>query len=260
MQEYSEKVMDHFFNPRNVGSLENPDGIGKAGNAKCGDIMELQIKVENGKTTVLNVVTSKEKIDSHIISALDRCLTTKKTVNIKPLGMGNIAFYPIFNQFDKVISVYRIDWSDAGEKINKGTISGYFQVYKNYIKLLDQSERDTLTGLLNRRTFDRDLMKILSEKNKQNTVLQENEQRCHEGRSDSHWLAVSDVDFFKRVNDNFGHVYGDEVLLLLSNIMRESFRSSDIIFRFGGEEFVIILPSTSNEGVYNALERFRKTV
>ena len=48
MEEYSEKVMDHFYNPRNVGSFENPDGIGRAGNAKCGDVMELQIKVENG--------------------------------------------------------------------------------------------------------------------------------------------------------------------------------------------------------------------
>ncbi len=44
---YSEKVMDHFMNPRNVGSLENPDGIGRIGNPVCGDIMEFQIKVED---------------------------------------------------------------------------------------------------------------------------------------------------------------------------------------------------------------------
>lgn len=47
MHDYSEKVIDHFMNPRNVGVIENPDGIGKAGNARCGDIMELQIKVKN---------------------------------------------------------------------------------------------------------------------------------------------------------------------------------------------------------------------
>jgi len=45
--EYSEKVMDHFANPRNVGELEDPDGIGRIGNPTCGDIMEFQIKVEN---------------------------------------------------------------------------------------------------------------------------------------------------------------------------------------------------------------------
>ncbi|MDO9514733.1 MAG: Fe-S cluster assembly scaffold protein NifU [Syntrophales bacterium] len=48
MQEYSEKVMEHFRNPRNVGEIKNPDGVGKVGNPVCGDIMELQIKVEDG--------------------------------------------------------------------------------------------------------------------------------------------------------------------------------------------------------------------
>lgn len=46
---YSEKVMDHFRNPRNVGEIENADGIGEVGNAKCGDIMRMYIKVEDGK-------------------------------------------------------------------------------------------------------------------------------------------------------------------------------------------------------------------
>jgi nitrogen fixation NifU-like protein len=47
---YSEKVMEHFNNPRNVGEMENPDGIGHVGNPVCGDIMELYIKVNNGTT------------------------------------------------------------------------------------------------------------------------------------------------------------------------------------------------------------------
>ncbi len=49
MKPYSDKVMDHFFNPRNVGEIENPDGIGKVGNPVCGDVMELYIKVEKDK-------------------------------------------------------------------------------------------------------------------------------------------------------------------------------------------------------------------
>lgn len=44
---YSEKVMDHFMNPRNVGEIENPDGVGEVGNARCGDIMKVFLKVEN---------------------------------------------------------------------------------------------------------------------------------------------------------------------------------------------------------------------
>ncbi len=50
-QDYSEKVMEHFSNPRNVGSLENPDGMGKVGNPVCGDIMKLFIKVDDGKVS-----------------------------------------------------------------------------------------------------------------------------------------------------------------------------------------------------------------
>ena len=48
MFQYSEKVMDHFTNPRNVGELEDPDGVGRVGNPTCGDIMEFQIKVDDG--------------------------------------------------------------------------------------------------------------------------------------------------------------------------------------------------------------------
>ena len=48
---YSEKVMDHFANPRNVGELENPDGVGEVGNAKCGDIMKMFLKIDGGKIT-----------------------------------------------------------------------------------------------------------------------------------------------------------------------------------------------------------------
>ena len=51
MEAYSEKVMDHFRNPRNVGEIENPDGLGKVGNPVCGDIMELYIKVKDGVIT-----------------------------------------------------------------------------------------------------------------------------------------------------------------------------------------------------------------
>ena len=48
---YSEKVMDHFLHPRNVGEIENADGVGEVGNAKCGDIMKVYLKIDNGVIT-----------------------------------------------------------------------------------------------------------------------------------------------------------------------------------------------------------------
>jgi nitrogen fixation NifU-like protein len=55
---YSEKVMEHFQNPRNVGEMESPDGIGHVGNQVCGDIMELHIKVKDGIITDAKFKTS----------------------------------------------------------------------------------------------------------------------------------------------------------------------------------------------------------
>jgi len=75
-----------------------------------------------------------------------------------------------------------------------------------------------------------------------------------------HWLAVMDIDYFKRVNDKFGHLYGDEVLLLLSRNMQRIFRQHDKLFRFGGEEFVVVLDRTSLENAKNVLERFRLAI
>lgn len=142
-----------------------------------------------------------------------------------------------------------------------GTAEGFLGLYRNYLSLLDYSERDTLTGLLNRKTFDENLSKILGHLlNSQDGDAATAQRRRVQHDEGNHWLAVLDVDHFKRVNDQFGHLYGDEVLLLLARLMRESFRHQDRLFRFGGEEFVVVLRATSEDEVTSALERFRSTV
>ena len=74
------------------------------------------------------------------------------------------------------------------------------------------------------------------------------------------WLAVIDIDHFKNVNDNFGHLIGDEVLLLLSRLMRTCFRAHDQLYRFGGEEFVVLLRAREASDAAGAFERLRATV
>src|SRR5205085_360480 len=74
------------------------------------------------------------------------------------------------------------------------------------------------------------------------------------------WLGVIDIDHFKRVNDTFGHLIGDEVLLLLATMMKVSFRTYDKLFRFGGEEFVVLLKPTDSNNAHAAFERFRKDI
>jgi diguanylate cyclase (GGDEF)-like protein len=74
------------------------------------------------------------------------------------------------------------------------------------------------------------------------------------------WLALVDIDRFKAINDGYGHLFGDEVLLLVSRLMQRTFRGADYLFRFGGEEFVIMLEHASQEGARIALERLRQAV
>lgn len=134
-------------------------------------------------------------------------------------------------------------------------------IYANHRSLLDYSQRDSLTDLLNRKTFDENFSKILRSLAQYDipSGMQPQERR-HPDAHQNQWLAVIDIDFFKRVNDEFGHLYGDEVLLLLANLIRSSFRPHDGLFRFGGEEFVVLLRAAALEDAQRIFERFRSNV
>lgn len=73
-------------------------------------------------------------------------------------------------------------------------------------------------------------------------------------------IAFIDIDYFKDINDTYGHIMGDIVLKKISNIMKCTIRSKDELFRFGGDEFVIIFPKATDNQVYNILERIRKEI
>jgi GGDEF domain-containing protein len=125
----------------------------------------------------------------------------------------------------------------------KRTVCSILRIYRNFHGLLDYSERDTLTGLLNRKTFDEAFLKTAHEGA---VSMGESEgDRRHGGAGPvKHWLGVVDIDHFKQVNDRFGHLIGDEVLLLVARILRSTFRFQDRLYRFGGEEFVVLLRCT----------------
>ena len=137
-------------------------------------------------------------------------------------------------------------------------LMGVFRVYQNYQSLLDYSERDALTGLLNRKTFEEQFSRNTpAEASMPASSMQ------HQIVSDDlpqQWLAVLDIDHFKQVNDRYGHLFGDEVLILVANLLRTSFRSHDRIFRFGGEEFVILLRGLTLADAQRVFERFRSKV
>lgn len=137
-------------------------------------------------------------------------------------------------------------------------IDSVLHLYENLQSLLDYGEKDMLTELLNRKTFDSAFWRAAQT---QEAAVDPTQLERRASTSESnYWLAVIDIDHFKHVNDNFGHLIGDEVLLLLARHMRASFRWSDQLYRFGGEEFVVLMRCAGHADAAVALERFRTQI
>jgi len=117
------------------------------------------------------------------------------------------------------------------------------------LKLFEQATTDSLTGLLNRRSFMAQVETELSRSERYDRPLS---------------MALFDLDLFKQINDNHGHLAGDSVLVLFADLLRQELRTTDIIARFGGEEFIIALPETplieAERVVQRVLDSCRKQV
>ena len=115
----------------------------------------------------------------------------------------------------------------------------------NRQRILELGYQDGLTSAYNRRYFDERLKHEID--------------RCIRNKTDLVCLYI-DVDFFKKINDNYGHQVGDAVLVNMVTLMREQVRSSDIVARYGGEEFTVILPDTGIQIAHEVAERIRTQV
>jgi len=107
------------------------------------------------------------------------------------------------------------------------------------------SFKDPLTKLFNRRYFE--------------TKLEQEFAKCERYNREVS-LCMIDIDFFKKINDTYGHQAGDEILKQLAQIILKTIRKCDIAGRYGGEEFIVLMPETPPKNAYIALERLRKTV
>lgn len=119
------------------------------------------------------------------------------------------------------------------------------QLRREVIKARTEARTDGLTGLTNRRGFDMEITACLAE--------------ADLGDSEPS-LLIADIDHFKRINDSYGHVFGDKVLKAVAQILQDNVKGKDTAARYGGEEFAVLLPDTSLEGARLLAEKIRGIV
>ena len=168
----------------------------------------------------------------------------------------SVTVFPLAGTVDS-IGVLEISTSEPMDADSLRLVTGVLRLYSNFQSLLDYSERDGLTELLNRKTFDGAFLKATIEQKLADDHA--GADRRHVDVPGSYWLVMIDIDHFKHVNDNFGHLIGDEVLLLLARLMRAHFRFHDQLYRFGGEEFVVLMRCHGEAEAAGVLERLRVT-
>ena len=176
---------------------------------------------------------------------------------VESAGLTHLTIFPVATE-QKVVGVLEIETRRTLDAQQQRMVVSILRIFHNFQGLLDDSERDSLTGLLNRKTFDESFMKASVPVAA--PVCDDPQGRRARDTAGSYWLGVIDIDHFKRVNDTFGHLIGDEVLLLLSRLMRGTLRFNDRLYRFGGEEFVALMRCRVDESAALAFERLRGNV
>jgi len=137
------------------------------------------------------------------------------------------------------------EWEKEALEHLAGQIAGAIMNAYLYKQIKEESRLDFLTGLFNRRYFNERLNEEI------------NRRRRHGGIFS---LATCDLDFFKNYNDRYGHIAGDKLLKQIGRLIKNSVRTDDLAFRYGGDEFVILFPDTDLDNAFSVAERVRKNI
>lgn len=149
---------------------------------------------------------------------------------------GNSAQEPEMNKLKDIRA-----WYFEVFKIREALIQSFSILHGQVNTLKEESSTDPLTKLLNRRTFDK-IIHIWTEQQKPYT------------------LVILDVDYFKKVNDSYGHTIGDEVLQFLACKLKEVVGKEDLACRYGGEEFILLFSEETVGNAYSRVETFREEI
>lgn len=225
--------------------------VGDAGNERW------RISAQLGHTRIPSSDSAWSKLDS--LPPLSRYPLRKLAIDSRQAQQSpDQTVFPLGDELE-CRGVLEITANTALEPEILQLVHGILRLYVNFSSLLDYGERDSLTGLLNRKTFDGAFLKATVEQwqSASRGPSLDDAERRDPTPVVTYWLAMIDIDHFKKVNDNYGHLIGDEVLLLLARLMRSHFRFHDQLYRFGGEEFVVLMRCHGEADCCRVLERLR---
>lgn len=131
-------------------------------------------------------------------------------------------------------------WYQEADMLRNAMQNSFRSVSARFATLSDEAMTDPLTGLYNRRGF--------------------HEQSARVGAAEDQYAIAIDIDHFKTINDRFGHDAGDLVLVRIADLLKQTCRDGDIISRFGGEEFIVLLPDSTRNGAMTMAERIRRVM
>lgn len=223
------------------------------------DIAQYRVVREGVQTQLLRQVTRPDGapapaeapclLDARDPSALHQCVVTRRTCQSLTGPAAHLAAFPSLSSRGETEAVLTIQSPAPLAPKELLLVQGILRLIGNHRALLDYGQRDTLTGLLNRKTFEAQFDKLRQQ------LVGERHSAASRG-----WLALIDIDRFKSINDRHGHLFGDEVLLLVAQLMRQALRGSDYLYRFGGEEFVLLLHGIGEPAAERILERVRASI
>jgi diguanylate cyclase (GGDEF)-like protein len=224
-------------------------------------------------------VSGRGELRSQLVFGPERCVVVRENFAVRPELTQAFSQHQTVDQSrlvlaveDGILSIMTvmesrstttylvISSTEALRDIHSHLIDGMLQIYRNFCLLLQESQTDSLTGLANRKTFDECFSRVYELQPFENEECRVAVEQRQPQVQSNFWIAMIDVDYFKSVNDRFGHLYGDEVLILLAQLLKNVLRNDDLVFRFGGEEFVMMLRCGSRAEAAGLLERLRRSV
>jgi diguanylate cyclase (GGDEF)-like protein len=216
-------------------------------------VYEIQpARVENDKSPCLACIDceSKEESfllhDNNILTSVYKDLQSTFYTNDKG---SNQAVFPVV-LYDNSVSHLISATHDYSDNTTTELLVGLLDIFSDIFRSIHEKGYDPLTRILNRQAFDQIASEIAYSK------------KDDHSNSENHFntIAILDIDNFKEINDSFGHSIGDETLVLFAQVVRSVLRQEDLFFRYGGEEFVVLIKGVGSEQAQQVLDRCRQAI